>query len=222
MNLPVTFCMDRAGVVGADGETHHGLFDISFLRPLPNLVFMAPADENELRDMLYTASHLSSPCAIRYPRGSGEGLTPPAKLREIPIGRSRVLCEGEDAVVLALGNMAWRAARVAGKLASEGISIEVIDARFVKPLDESAILEAAERCGMLITCEEHVLEGGFGSAVMELLERNGLGVPVLRIGIPDRLVSHGDARGTPRRATLERTASVLSIPRICNGKSDHT
>ena len=191
MNLPVTFCMDRSGVVGADGETHHGLFDISFLRPLPNMVLMAPADENEFRDMLYTASCLSSPCAIRYPRGSGEGLEKRTPFREIPVGKSRVLCEGEDAAVLAIGNMTWRAVRVAEKLAREGISLEVIDARYVKPLDETAILDAAERCGMLITCEEHVLEGGFGSAVMELLERNGMGVPVLRIGIPDRLVPHG-------------------------------
>jgi len=191
MNLPVTFCMDRSGVVGADGETHHGLYDISFLRPLPNMVLMAPSDENEFRDMLYTASRLSSPCAIRYPRGTGEGLEKRDSFREIPVGKSRVMCEGEDAAVLAIGNMTWRAVRVAEKLAKEGISLEVIDARYVKPLDETAILDAADRCGMLITCEEHVLEGGFGSAVMELLERNGMGVPVLRIGIPDRPVPHG-------------------------------
>lgn len=191
MNLPVTFCMDRAGVVGADGETHHGLFDISFLRPLPNMILMAPADEHEFRNMLYTATRLSSPCAIRYPRGSGEGGQADPIFREIPVGRSRTLREGEDATILAIGNMSWRAYRVAEKLAAEGISLEVIDARFVKPLDESAILDSAEKTGMIITCEEHILEGGFGSAVMELLERNGAGIPVLRIGIPDRLVTHG-------------------------------
>lgn len=191
MNLPVTFCMDRAGVVGADGETHHGLYDISFLRPVPNLVLMAPSDTNELRHMLNTCSRLSVPAAIRYPRGSGEPVDLSEPLREIPVGRSRTLRKGEDAVILALGPIAWRAHRVAEKLAADGISISVIDARFAKPLDETAILDAASGCGMMITCEEHALNGGFGSAVLELLEENEMDIPVLRIGIPDRIISHG-------------------------------
>ncbi|RLE19072.1 MAG: 1-deoxy-D-xylulose-5-phosphate synthase [Acidobacteria bacterium] len=191
MNLPVVFCLDRAGVVGADGETHHGLYDLSFLRPIPNLIIMAPADENALRHMLFTASRLSMPAALRYPRGNGEGFVPDDKLEEIPIGKSRTLREGEDAVVFAVGPMAWKAVRVANRLASEGISVKVVDARFVKPLDETAILNAAKNCGILITCEENVLAGGFGSAVLELLELNSMVAPVLRIGIPDAIVHHG-------------------------------
>lgn len=191
MNLPVVFCLDRAGVVGADGETHHGLFDLSFLRPIPNLIMMVPADENELRHMLFTASSLSMPAVIRYPRGNGEGLPPDDVFQEIPIGKSRTLLEGEDAVVFAVGPLAWKAVRVANRLASEGISLKVIDARFVKPLDETAILKAVESCKMLITCEENALAGGFGSAVLELLEQNQVLPPVLRIGIPDAIVHHG-------------------------------
>ncbi len=191
MNLPVVFCLDRAGIVGADGETHHGLYDLSFLRPIPNLIVMAPADENELRHMLYTAANLSMPAAIRYPRGKGEGLPPDEELREIPIGKSRRLREGEDAAVLAIGPMAWKAVRVAERLASEGISVKVIDARFAKPLDESAILDAIDHCGLLITCEENALAGGFGSAVLEFMEQNSITAPVLRIGIPNTIVHHG-------------------------------
>ena len=191
MNLPVVFCLDRAGIVGADGETHHGLFDLSFLRPIPNVIVMAPSDENELRHMLFTASRLSMPAVIRYPRGNGEGLPPDEVFQEIPIGKSRTLLEGEDATVLAVGPLAWKAVRVANRLASEGISLKVIDARFVKPLDETAILEAVENCEMLITCEENALAGGFGSAVLELLEQNRVMAPVLRIGIPDTIVHHG-------------------------------
>ncbi|NOY23956.1 MAG: 1-deoxy-D-xylulose-5-phosphate synthase [Acidobacteria bacterium] len=191
MNLPVVFCLDRAGVVGADGETHHGLFDLSFLRPIPNLIVMTPADENELRHMLFTASRLSMPAAIRYPRSSGEGLPPDETLQEIPIGKSRTLQEGEDAVLLAVGSMAWKAVRVSKRLASEGFSVKVIDARFVKPLDETAILNAVKNCGLIITCEENALAGGFGSAVLELLEQNRVLAPTLRIGIPDTIVHHG-------------------------------
>ncbi len=191
MNLPVVFCLDRAGIVGADGETHHGLYDLSFLRSIPNLILMAPADENELRHMLFTASKLSMPAAIRYPRGTGEGLSSDKPLQEIPIGKSRILRTGEDAAIIAIGPMAWKAKRVAERLTSEGLSIHVIDARFAKPLDESAILDAAKSCNLIITCEENVLAGGFGSAVLEVLEQNRRTIPVLRIGIPDTIVHHG-------------------------------
>ena len=191
MNLPVVFCMDRGGVVGADGETHHGLYDIAYLRPVPNIVMMAPADENELRHMLYTASKLSFPCSIRYPRGSGEGVELDKDLKEIKIGKSRVLKDGEDAVIFAIGSMVWKAKRVADKLEKDGIFIKVVDARFIKPLDESEILKSAEECGVVITAEEGILNGGFGSAVLELLQDNNLLVPVLRLGIPDRIVHQG-------------------------------
>ena len=191
MNLPVVFCMDRGGIVGADGETHHGLYDIAYLRPVPNLVMMAPSDENELRHMLYTASKLSFPCSIRYPRGRAEGVEIDKGFKEIKIGKSRVLKEGDDAVIIAIGSMVWKAKRVADKLEQEGVFVKVIDARFIKPLDEGEILSSAEECGVVITVEEGVLNGGFGSAVVELLQDNNILVPVLRLGIPDRIVHQG-------------------------------
>jgi len=191
MNLPVTFCLDRAGVVGSDGETHHGLYDISFLRPLPNLVLMAPSDENELRNMIYTSTKMSCPVAIRYPRGAAEGVEIDKDFQEIRLGESRVLKEGEDALVLAVGSFAWKAKRVAEKLEQEGISIKVIDPRFIKPLDDSNILEAAKKCGIVITIEENVLEGGFGTAVMEMFDRYDVNYPILRLGIPDKIVHQG-------------------------------
>lgn len=191
MNLPVTFCLDRAGVVGADGETHHGLYDISFLRPLPNIVLMAPADENELRNMIYTSTKMSCPVAIRYPRGTSEGVKMDENFVELKVGESRELKNGEDAVVLAAGSFAWKAYRVAEKLEKEGFSIKVIDPRFLKPLDESAIMEAAEKCGTVITIEENILDGGFGSSVIELFNNNGKSYPTLRLGIPDRIIHQG-------------------------------
>ncbi len=191
MNLPVVFCMDRGGVVGADGETHHGLYDIAYLRPVPNIVIMAPADENELKNMLYSASKWSFPVAMRYPRGEAEGVEVEKELREIPVGKSRVLRDGEDAVIFAIGSMVWKAKRVADRLEEEGMLVKVVDARFVKPLDESEILKSAEECGVVITAEEGILNGGFGSAVVELLQDNNILIPVLRLGIPDRIVHQG-------------------------------
>ncbi len=191
MNLPVVFCMDRGGVVGADGETHHGLYDIAYLRPVPNIVMMAPADENELRHMLYSASKWSFPCSIRYPRGEAVGVEIDNEFKEIKLGKSRVLKNGEDAVIVAVGSMSWKAKNVADKLEKEGILVKVIDARFIKPLDESEILKSAEECGVVITVEEGVLNGGFGSAVAELLHDNNVIVPLLRLGIPDRIVHQG-------------------------------
>jgi 1-deoxy-D-xylulose-5-phosphate synthase len=190
-NLPVVLAMDRGGIVGEDGETHQGLFDLSFLRHLPNLTMMAPKDENELRDMLYTAVEHPGPIALRYPRGQGVGVTFSSTLRKVPIGQAEVLREGEDLLILALGASVYPALAAAEKLESHGFSATVVNARFVKPLDENLILTLAAKHGRVLTVEENVLAGGFGSAVLELLADQGLAVSVKRLGIPDIFMEHG-------------------------------
>ena len=191
-NLPVVLALDRCGMVGEDGETHQGLFDLSYLRHLPNLVLMAPKDENELRDMLYTAVDHPGPVALRYPRGRGVGVAFSSTLSKVPIGRAEVLREGEDVLILALGASVQPALQAAQELVQQGYSATVVNARFVKPLDENLILTLAASHGRVLTVEENVLAGGFGSAVLELLaDRDLFGVAVKRLGIPDTFVEHG-------------------------------
>src|SRR6185369_9384155 len=193
-NLAVTFALDRAGVVGNDGPTHHGAFDLSFLRHLPNMTLMAPKDENELQHMLATAIASGRPAAVRYPRGNGYGVALDQIPAPIPIGRAEQLCDGGDGVVLALGTMVYPALEVAKLLEEDsGIRLSVVNARFVKPLDEILILEMARKHGRIVTIEENALQGGFGSAVLELLEEHGLnGVRVLRLGYPDSPIPQGE------------------------------
>jgi 1-deoxy-D-xylulose-5-phosphate synthase len=192
-NLPVVLVLDRAGLVGDDGPTHHGVFDLSYLRHIPNLTVMAPKDEAELCHMLATALELPGPSAIRFPRGAGPGAAPPEVSEALPVGRAEVLAEGEDVLVLALGAAATRAAGVCETLREEGLAATVVNARFAKPLDAQLICELAARIGRVVTVEENALAGGFGSAVVELLSDRGLeGVQVRRVGLPDRFVSHGD------------------------------
>ncbi|MFZ5591980.1 MAG: 1-deoxy-D-xylulose-5-phosphate synthase [Bacillota bacterium] len=190
--LPVTFAIDRGGLVGDDGPTHHGVFDFSYLRHLPNMVIMAPGDENELRQMLYTALQHDGPVAVRYPRGSGTGCPLDQQLRPIPLGSARVLQEGDQLTLLAAGSMVQPARQAAQELARRGIATACINARFIKPLDEKLILHFAARTGRVITVEENVLAGGFGSAVLELLQQHGLSrVQVVRLGVPDCFITHG-------------------------------
>ncbi|MBE3572320.1 MAG: 1-deoxy-D-xylulose-5-phosphate synthase [Moorella humiferrea] len=194
MGLPVVLAIDRAGVVGEDGETHQGLFDLSLLRCVPGMVVMAPKDEQELRHMLATAIQYNGPAALRYPRGEGIGvpLTGPAQL--LPIGRGEVLRQGKDVAILALGPLVYAALAAAEELAGRGIEAAVINPRFVKPLDADLILTWADKTGCLVTVEEHVLAGGFGSAVLELLAAMGkTGVRVHCLGIDDKFVGHGKA-----------------------------
>nr|AMK59179.1 1-deoxy-D-xylulose-5-phosphate synthase [uncultured bacterium UPO43] len=191
-NLDVTFALDRAGLVGADGATHQGLYDIAFLRCLPNITLMAPKDENELRHMLRTAVEHPGPVALRYPRGNGLGVPLDADIRTLPIGRGELLRDGHDLAIVALGSRVAPALEAAQALAAEGISAAVFNARFVKPLDVTAIAELARRCGALLTVEEHALAGGFGSAVLEALAGEGISVPVRVLAVPDVLVEHGD------------------------------
>jgi 1-deoxy-D-xylulose-5-phosphate synthase len=191
-NLPVVFALDRAGIVGDDGRTHQGVFDLSYLRCIPNLTIAAPKDEDELRHLLLTATRLGSPMAIRYPRGAGLGIPLDATLHELPIGSAEVLREGDDVTIVAAGPLVWAAMSAAEKLEESGISCNVISARFVKPLDTATILPLARKCGRLVTVEENALAGGFGSAVLEALEAAGMSdVRVERIGIPDHFVEHG-------------------------------
>jgi 1-deoxy-D-xylulose-5-phosphate synthase len=190
-NLPVVIALDRGGIVGEDGETHQGLFDLSFLRHLPNLTLMAPKDENELRDMLYTAVEHPGPIALRFPRGQGVGVAFSSILQKVPIGQAEVLREGEDLLILALGVAVYPALDAAAMLEEQGFSATVVNARFIKPLDEDLILTLAARHGRVLTVEENVLAGGFGSAVLELLADRELSVAVKRLGIPDTFVEHG-------------------------------
>jgi 1-deoxy-D-xylulose-5-phosphate synthase len=193
-NLDVTFAMDRAGIVGADGPTHHGLLDIAYLRGYPNIVLMAPKDEAEMRNMMLTAIDHHGPAAIRYPRGNGVGVDISAPPKNIEIGKGEILHEGSDAAIIAYGSMVCPAVEAAAILEKDGMDATVINARFVKPLDAELILAAARDHGLIITVEEAYLAGGFGSAIMELLEENGLldKVRIVRMGVPDEIVTHGD------------------------------
>ncbi|MBV9241731.1 MAG: 1-deoxy-D-xylulose-5-phosphate synthase [Acidobacteria bacterium] len=195
-NLDVTIAMDRAGIVGADGPTHHGLLDIAYLRGYPNIILMAPKDEGELRDMMLTAIEHPGPAALRYPRGNGFGVDisqPPTKLE---IGKAEVVIEGSDVAILAYGEMVYPAVEAAQQLAKDGIHATVVNARFVKPLDEELFTEIATSHSLIVTAEDAYLAGGFGSAVLELLEEKGLTqkTRVVRLGVSDEIVSHGDPK----------------------------
>ncbi|MBA3633514.1 MAG: 1-deoxy-D-xylulose-5-phosphate synthase [Acidobacteria bacterium] len=196
-NLNVTFAMDRAGIVGADGPTHHGLLDIAYLRGYPNIILMAPKDEAEMRDMLVTAIEHNAPAAIRYPRGNGYGVDISEAPKQLEIGKAELLRDSAgEAAILAYGSMVYPAMEAADNLEKDGIDVTVINARFVKPLDAELILALAQTKRLILTVEEAYLAGGFGSAVMELLEENSLldKVKVVRMGVPDRIITHGDPK----------------------------
>lgn len=191
-NLPVTFCLDRAGLVGDDGPTHHGVFDLAYLRMVPNMVIMAPKDENELQHMLKTALVHDGPAAIRFPRGQVSGVKVDDNLQRIPLGRAERLRSGSDVTIIAVGPMVERAVEASDRLAKTGVTVGVINARFIKPLDEGLILEAAVETGCLVTVEDGVLAGGFGSAVAEVLAKHDLaGGRLKMLGIGDTFVEHG-------------------------------
>ncbi|MFZ0394160.1 MAG: 1-deoxy-D-xylulose-5-phosphate synthase [Terracidiphilus sp.] len=189
--LPVLFCMDRAGLSGDDGPTHHGLFDIAYLRGIPGMVLMAPADEDELADMMMTALTLQGPSAIRYPRGPVPGVERKLKAEPLPIGKARVTADGFDVAILGLGHMMPLATELASRLESDGYSAAVINPRFIKPLDIETLAHFARRVAAFVTFEDAVRMGGFGSAVMEALEELGSNLPVVRIGWPDQFIEHG-------------------------------
>jgi len=192
MDLPVVFALDRGGIAGADGPTHHGIYDMAYLRVFPNMVCMAPKDENELRHMLKTALECGHPASLRYPRGNGAGVAMDAEIKALPVGKGEVLREGETATIFAIGNEVWPAIQAAEILAKEGINVTVINARFIKPLDDELIQKYCQPYSRIITVEEGSLAGGFGSAIMERCEQLGIhDVQFHRIGIPDEYVHHG-------------------------------
>jgi 1-deoxy-D-xylulose-5-phosphate synthase len=210
-NLDVTFALDRAGLVGADGATHQGLFDFAYFRSLPNAVIMAPKDENELPHMLATAIDHPGPAAVRFPRGSGIGVAIDPDIKRIPLGEAELLRDGDDVAVLAVGAVVHPALEAAGELAADGISAAVLNARFVKPLDRGRILALARRCRRVVTVEEHSAQGGFGSAVLELFAEEGLQVPVRILGVPDELIEHGETPATVGIAAADIRAAATEL-----------
>ncbi len=189
--LPVVFCMDRAGLSGDDGPTHHGLFDIAYLRGIPEMVLMSPKDEDELADMMRTALQLPGPSAVRYPRGVVAGVARKPEAQVLPVGKAEVLQDGSDVAILGLGPMTALARELGARLGRDGYSAAVINPRFVKPLDRELLETYARRVAAFVTFEDHVKMGGFGSAVIEALEDMGSKIPVVRIGWPDKFIEHG-------------------------------
>jgi 1-deoxy-D-xylulose-5-phosphate synthase len=190
-NLPVTFCVDRGGLVAEDGTTHHGAFDYAYLRHMPNMVVMAPKDENELQHMLKTGLSYEGPASVRYPRGVSMGVPMDRELKELPIGKAELLRDGTDAAIIAIGVSVWPAVKAAEQLSQEGLSTAVINARFVKPLDQELIVSVAKRVRYVVTVEEGCQMGGFGSAVLEALSDAGVNVRTKVLGLPDWYIEQG-------------------------------
>lgn len=213
--LPVTLAMDRAGLVGDDGPTHHGVFDLSFSRHLPQMTVMAPKDENELRRMLKTAINSGIPISLRYPRGAGFGVPLDKDLIELPIGIAERLSAGKDVAIIAIGATVHPALAAATLLESFGISATVVNARFVKPLDRELILSVAKECGALVTVEENTLQGGFGSALLELLADEKItGLKIKRIGIPDRFIEHGTQAELRKMLCLDAEGIAATVKKL--------
>ncbi len=219
-NLPVTFALDRGGLVGADGPTHHGAFDLSYLRCVPNMVVMAPSDGVELARMLATALRWEGPAALRYPRS--EAVNPhPGELEPLEVGRGELVKDGRDLVFIVAGHLLTEARRAVDLLEAKGLDVALINARFVKPLDEELILEWASRTGRVVTLEENASIGGFGSAVLELLASRDVQVPVLTLGLPDRFVSHGSQEELRRELGLDGESVARRVEEwISRGKGE--
>ncbi|MFZ5564414.1 MAG: 1-deoxy-D-xylulose-5-phosphate synthase [Thermodesulfobacteriota bacterium] len=220
-SLPVTFAIDRAGIVGEDGPTHHGLFDIAYLRGMPNMMIMAPADENELRRMLMTAIYHNGPAAVRYPRGKGTGAAFSDPLLPVAVGKAKVLASGSDVLILALGRAVCEAMSARQLLETEGISATVVNCRFVKPLDEALICDLARTTPRVITVEDGILAGGFSSAVLECLNDHRVtGVTVERLGINDTFVEHGSQEILRARYRIDAQAIAAAARKLMAGKAE--
>jgi 1-deoxy-D-xylulose-5-phosphate synthase len=218
---PVVFALDRSGIVGDDGPTHHGMFDLSYLRSLPNMVVMAPKDESELRDMLMTALAHEGPIALRYPRGAGEGVALERPPRALPTGKGEILQEGSDVLILAIGRTVNEALRADAMLRQQGLQATIVNCRFVKPLDQELIGELVRRIPRVITVEENVLEGGFGSAVLECLNEAKIsGVALHRIGIPSLFVEHGAQKILRAKYGVDAAAIVKAAQRLVRAEPD--
>lgn len=220
-NLPVVFAMDRAGIVGEDGPTHHGAFDIAYLRHIPNMVIMAPKDENELQHMLYTAVNHNSPIAIRYPRGEAMGVSLDRDLKRIEIGKGEIIVDGDDIAIIAIGNAVYPSLDAAARLRDEGVSATVINARFAKPLDKELIVDIAGKVKGIVTVEDHVMEGGFGSAVAELISDEDIKIKIKRIGLPDKFIEHGAQNILRQKYGLDSDGIYQSVKEIFAGVYDN-
>jgi 1-deoxy-D-xylulose-5-phosphate synthase len=211
-NLPVVFCMDRGGLSGDDGPTHHGLFDISYLRSVPNLIHMVPANEDELADMMYTAMLHDGPAAIRYPRGTGPGVAVKDKPVALEIGKAEVLSgkPGAEVVIFGLGAMLAEAERLAAMLKAQGFSVAVINPRFAKPIDRECVDVFGAACELVVTFEDHVLAGGFGSAILETLNDLRIDIPVVRVGWPDEFIEHGKVESLREKYGLTAEAALVN------------
>ena len=223
-NLPVVFCMDRGSLSGDDGPTHHGLFDISYLRGIPNIVHMVPKDEDELADMLFTAMQYDGPIAVRYPRGTGPGTPVKDVPRAIPIGKAELLqhSENDRVAIFALGALVPMAQEIAVKLEAEGVSAAVINARFTKPIDTEMLEFYAQTVDVILTLEDHVLRGGFGSAVLEELSNSGLATPVVRIGWPDQFIEHGKPEALRAKYGISVDAAIEKLRPYLQSKQPTT
>jgi 1-deoxy-D-xylulose-5-phosphate synthase len=205
-NLPVVFAIDRGGLVGADGPTHHGTFDLSYLACIPNMVIMTPTDEAECRRMLSTAFHLDCPTAVRYPRDGGTGAVPGTDLDTLPLGKAEIRRHGQKLALLAFGSV-LPAALAAG----EALDATVVNMRFVKPLDADLVAELAGNHSLLVSIEENAAIGGAGSEVARVLEEKGIATPLLRLGLPDRFVDHGDQGQLLAEIGLDKDGIVRAI-----------
>jgi len=210
-NLPVTIALDRSGVVGADGPTHHGVFDLAFLRFIPNLTVMAPKDENELQQMLYTALRHQGPVVLRYPRGCGEGVTMDSTFQRLAIGKGEVLRTGSDVLLLPIGNRVAPALAAAARLEQQGITAAVINPRFLKPLDSELITTWAAQTGRVVTIEDNSALGGFGSGILQLLNEHGLHLPVKILGYGDTFIEHGPQATLWDNAGIDTDGIVRSV-----------
>jgi 1-deoxy-D-xylulose-5-phosphate synthase len=221
--LPVVFAIDRAGFAGDDGRTHHGIFDLSYLRCLPNMTLMAPRDENQLRHMLATALTVTGgPAAVRYPRGAGLGVATDEPLKILPIGKGELLRDGDDVAILAVGSMVDVATRAAQELALDGIEAAVFDAQFIKPLDRDAIVELANRCGTMVTIEENTVAGGFGAGVLELLSDEGIDIPIRHLGVPDRVFEQASQARLRELAGLTPAGVIDAVRQVSNERTQAT
>jgi len=218
--LPVVFAIDRAGFAGDDGRTHHGIYDLSYLRCLPNMTLMAPRDENQLRHMLATALTVTGgPTAVRYPRGAGLGVPTDEPLKILPVGKGELLREGSDVAILAVGSMVDVACRAAKELSLDGMEAAVFDAQFVKPLDRDAIVELAERCGAVVTIEENTAVGGFGAGVLELLSDEWIDIPIRHLGVPDRVFEQASQARLRELAGLTPAGVIDAVRLVTNQRT---
>jgi len=218
-NLHVVFALDRGGLVGADGPTHHGVFDFAYMRSMPNMVIMAPKDENELQHMVQTAIEHDGPISLRYPRGEGWGVEMDKEPRSLEIGKAEVLRQGKDLVMVGIGHTVIPALRAAQDLSQLGIKAAVVNARFVKPLDRELLLDLFAKVPRVITVEDHVLDGGFGSAVLELLADEGLTeVKVKRLGVPDRFIPHGTQEELRKICGIDKDSIAQAALQMVRGE----